>query len=77
MVDVATKPPKRPRGAEDPKKPSRSGEPINVWVRSELMAGLRQLIDHVRPRTTKTALVEEALEDLLAKYRSHLDAEEG
>lgn len=69
--DVAKKKPPRktqPLESEEPKRSQRSGEPLNVWIRSELMEALRVLVGRTRPRTTKTALVEEALEALLSQH---------
>lgn len=44
----------------------RTGENLNVWIRSTLVEQIRAFIDTTRPRTTKTAIVEEALEAFLA-----------
>lgn len=44
-----------------PKK-ARATENLNVWVRTELADQLRAFVEHHRPRTSKTALVEEFLE---------------
>jgi hypothetical protein len=51
-----------------PKKPKRerAGENLNVWVRKGLLRVFRDYLGTVRPRTTKTAVVEEALEQYLA-----------
>jgi hypothetical protein len=43
----------------------RVGENLNVWVREEIVEALRAYLASVRPRTTKTASVEVALEEFL------------
>ena len=60
---------RKPGNQNDPprKPPNRTGEPLNVWLRSELMAVLRDVLANTTPRTSKTALVELALEDLFRK----------
>lgn len=57
----------RPRKHDsgEAKQPSRSGENLNIWVSPGLAEALKAYMDSVRPRTTKTAVVEEALEALL------------
>jgi hypothetical protein len=45
----------------------RSGENLNVWIRSELVEAVRQYVRATSPRTSKTAVVELALEEFLAK----------
>lgn len=40
---------------------ARSGEPINCWVRTEIMESMRAFLASTRPRVSKTAAVEEAL----------------
>jgi hypothetical protein len=39
----------------------RSGENLNVWIRSDLVEALRTYIEATEPRTTKTAVVETSL----------------
>ena len=56
-----------------PKKP-RATENLNVWVRTELADQLREFVDGTRPRTTKTAVVEELLEIGLAMPADLFDA---
>ena len=61
MQTMPKRKPKKPRPA-----PTRSGEPVNVWVSVELMNTLREYLAATRPKVTKTAAVEEALEAFLA-----------
>lgn len=64
--------PKRKPGSEQPKRkpPNRSGEPLNVWIDNALMAALNAYIEATVPRTSKTAVVELALHELL-KAKGH------
>lgn len=56
-----------------PRKP-RATENLNVWVRSGLVERLREFVESHRPRTTKTAIVEESLEFFLGMPTDLLDA---
>lgn len=59
---------KRPKKPGKPRNPARrAGEPINVWVRQEIMAALRSYLAASKPRVSKTAAVEEALEAFLSE----------
>lgn len=60
---------RKPKPA-DAKSPRRSGENLNVWVRSELFAALLGWLETTKPRVSKTAAVEEAIEAFLAE-RGH------
>lgn len=44
-----------------PKQRVRTGENLNVWIRSDIVEALRAYVDTIEPRTTKTAVVETAL----------------
>lgn len=58
----------RPRGEPSlPQTPNRSGENLNVWIRADLVEALRRWLETTRPRVTKTAAVEEALEVFLSQ----------
>lgn len=63
MLDMGKKTPPPP---PDPEETGRTGENLNVWVHRDLVKALRDCVQATRPRTTKTAIVEEALESYLA-----------
>jgi hypothetical protein len=74
MPGVAKKkptPPDTQAPAEDaPKAPARpvanrTGEPLYVWIEVALGAALTAYLNDLRPRATKTAVVEMALEEFL------------
>ncbi len=50
-----------------PERQGRSGKPVQVYLSDELVAALDAYIARARPRPTKTAVIEMALEDLLRK----------
>lgn len=45
--------------------PNRSGEPLNVWLPTELMDAIRAYLASTSPRVSKTAAVEIAMQDFL------------
>jgi hypothetical protein len=51
---------KKPEPA--PEKRERAGANLNVWIREDLYAALREYIAQTAPRTTKTAVVELCIE---------------
>jgi hypothetical protein len=50
-----------------PGRQKRYGKPVQVYLSDELSAALDAYIEAARPRPTKTAVIETALEDLLRK----------
>jgi hypothetical protein len=64
--------PKRKPGEPDHARPG--FENLNVWVRSSLVRALDAYLESVRPRITKTALVETLLEWHLASKGYKVDS---
>jgi hypothetical protein len=58
---------KQPDGPEPPPRPpaSRSGVPLYVWIDEALAEAFQRYLDATRPRASKTAAVELALQNLL------------
>jgi hypothetical protein len=50
-----------------PEKRGRTGKPIQVYLSDELSAALDAYVEATRPKSTKTAVIEMALEDLLRR----------
>lgn len=46
-----------------PKKPKRSGASMQIYIRKDLMDLVERAIAEIRPKPSKTAVVENALED--------------
>jgi hypothetical protein len=61
MLTVA----KRVTKPVEPKKPSRTGRPLHVWLPNELMDALDAYVDRSRPRTSAKAITQMVLEDFL------------
>lgn len=71
--------PRRKRDVQQPGPPSsppppatsgrspREGENVNLWLDRRLGAVLRAYLDTARPRTTKTAVIEQALEEFFQR----------
>jgi hypothetical protein len=57
-----SEPKKRPK---KPRKPSRTGVPLHVWIDQDLAAALQDYLDSTDPKVSKTAAVESALRELL------------
>ncbi len=65
MLHMGKRNQSKKQGDSPPSQPSRTGENLNVWVRADLVKALRRWLGKVRPRVTKTAAIEEALEAFL------------
>ncbi len=55
------RPPKKEGG-------SRNGAPLNVWIRVGIIRQLEAYLASLRPKPTKTEVVEVALEDFLKSH---------
>jgi hypothetical protein len=64
-----TKPKPKPGRQPDPgpKKPTRTGKPINVWLPAPLRDALDAYVDSLRPEPSTTAVVVVALEEYLSR----------
>lgn len=53
---------------KDSPPPQRTGKALNTTIRTDLMEMLEAFIDASRPKVTKTAVIETALEDFFERY---------
>jgi hypothetical protein len=65
-MPVMAEPKKKPAGKRKP--PKRTGKPLNVWLPEPLVAALEAYVTASRPRTSKAAVTEVALEEFLKKH---------
>lgn len=49
------------------KKPARTGKPLSVFIDPSLREAIDNAVDAIRPTTTLTAIVEQALEEYLGR----------
>ena len=65
MARKQNKPEQQPTPERQPSR--RSGKPVQVYLSDKLSEALDAYIERTRPKPTKTAVIEMALEDLLRK----------
>jgi hypothetical protein len=55
----------KPEQEPTPGRPKRSGKPVQIYLSDELSDALDAYIEATRPKPTKTAAIEMAIEDML------------
>jgi hypothetical protein len=58
---------KKPTPPPEPTPPNRKGMPLHVWLEPALIETLQTYVEGVKPRTTKTAVVEQALQQFFTE----------
>jgi hypothetical protein len=65
MLPMSSKRKKPSGGSSGPRKPSRSGTPLHIWIDEDLAQALQGYLDSTDPRVAKTAFVESVLREAL------------